>query len=40
MVQICWDSERLDLGRIGIQPDAKYLFTDYAKKLAIEPLLY
>lgn len=40
MVQICWDSDRLDLGRIGIQPDAKYLFTDYAKKLAIEPLLY
>ena len=34
MVQICWDSDRLDLGRIGIQPDPKYLFTSHAKNIA------
>ena len=24
-VQTCWDADRLDLGRIGIYPDARYL---------------
>jgi uncharacterized protein len=30
-IQICWDSDRLDLGRVGIMPDPKYLCTDVAK---------
>jgi uncharacterized protein len=30
-VQTCWDADRLDLGRVGIEPDAKYLCTDAAK---------
>lgn len=30
-VQTCWDADRLDLGRVGIRPDPKYLCTDAAK---------
>ncbi len=30
-VQTCWDADRLDLGRVGIKPDAKYLCTAAAK---------
>jgi len=30
-VQTCWDSDRLDLGRVGICPDPRRLFTDAAK---------
>jgi len=30
-VQTCFDSDRLDLGRVGIIPKAKYLCTDIAK---------
>lgn len=32
-VMTCWDSDRLDLGRVGIKPDAKYLCTDAAREL-------
>lgn len=31
VVQVCWDADRLDLGRVGIRPDARYLCTDAAK---------
>ena len=31
-VQTCWDSDRLDLGRIGIKPDPRYLCTEPAKQ--------
>jgi len=31
-VQTCWDSDRLDLGRVGIIPDLRYLCTDAAKQ--------
>ena len=31
-VQICWDADRLDLGRVGILPDPKYLCTESAKR--------
>ena len=31
-IQICWDSDRLDLARVLIKPDAKYLFTKKAKE--------
>ncbi len=30
-VQVCWDADRLDLGRIGIRPDLELLCTDAAK---------
>lgn len=30
-VQTCWDSDRLDLARVGIIPDPYYLGTDRAK---------
>ena len=32
-VMTCWDSDRLDLGRVGIKPAAKYLCTRTAKAL-------
>lgn len=31
-VQVCWDADRLDLGRVGIQPDPRYLCTECAKR--------
>lgn len=31
-VQACWDADRLDLGRVGIRPSAKYLCTHHAKR--------
>ena len=31
-VQTCWDSDRLDLGRVGIYPSPKRLCTEPAKK--------
>lgn len=34
-VQTCWDADRLDLGRVGIRPAAKYLCTDAAKNLEV-----
>jgi uncharacterized protein len=34
-VQVCWDSDRLDLGRVGIIPDPQYLCTDAAKDPAM-----
>ena len=34
-IQTCWDADRLDLGRVGIKPDAKYLSSHAAAH--IEP---
>jgi uncharacterized protein len=34
-IQTCWDSDRLDLGRIGITPHPSRLCTDIAKQPAI-----
>lgn len=36
VVQICWDADRLDIGRVGIIPDPKYFFTQYGQQLASE----
>ena len=33
IVQICFDSDRLDIGRVGYDVDPKYLTTEYAKNL-------
>lgn len=30
-IQACWDSDRLDLGRVGIRPDPRYLCTAMAQ---------
>jgi uncharacterized protein len=34
-VQTCWDSDRLDLGRVGIVPNPRYLCTPAAKSPAV-----
>ena len=34
-VQICWDADRLDLGRVGIRPDPDRLCTSAAKNTAM-----
>ena len=31
-LQTCWDSDRLDLGRVGITPDVRFLCTEVAKR--------
>ena len=33
-VGACWDADRLDLGRVGVAPDAHYMSTDTGKQLA------
>jgi uncharacterized protein len=33
-IQTCWDADRLDLGRVGITPEPRYLCTDVAKRAA------
>jgi len=37
-IQICWDSDRLDIWRLGIEPDPKYFYTGLAKQP--ETILY
>jgi uncharacterized protein len=32
VIQACWDADRLDLGRVGILPNSKYLCTNTAKQ--------
>ena len=36
IVQICFDSDRLDIGRVGYSVDTSYLATDYAKSLVVD----
>ena len=31
-VQTCWDSDRLDLGRVGIKPSSDRLCTEVARR--------
>ncbi|MBT4958205.1 MAG: hypothetical protein HOM78_10465 [Candidatus Marinimicrobia bacterium] len=33
-IATCWDADRLDLGRVGVVPNSKYLFSDEAKRIA------
>lgn len=35
-IRACWDADRLDLWRVGIKPDARYLCTPHAKKPATQ----
>ncbi len=39
VVQICFDSDRLDIGRVGYEVDVKYLATAYARKLVMDGLV-
>lgn len=34
LIGACWDADRLDLGRVGIKPNARYLSTDAGRSLA------
>lgn len=34
-VRICWDADRLDLGRVGVRPDPDYLCTPEARNPAL-----
>lgn len=36
VVQVCLDSDKLDLTRVGIKPKAKYMLTSYAKSLTLK----
>ena len=31
-IQTCWDSDRLDLGRVGMRPEVEYLSTEVARR--------
>ena len=33
VIQVCWDADRLDLPRIGVQPDPDLLNTPKAREL-------
>lgn len=35
IVQICFDSDRLDIDRVGYEVDTKYLATEYAKSIVM-----
>lgn len=35
-VMTCWDADRLDLGRVGIKPDPRYLCTGEGRNMARE----
>ena len=39
-VQTCWDADRLDLGRVGIRPSARYLCTEVARRGAVIAAAY
>lgn len=38
-IATCWDADRLDLERIGIQPNVSYLNTDIAKTIVINNIM-
>lgn len=35
-IACCWDADRLDLSRVGIQPDPRYLSTELGRRIADE----
>ena len=32
----CWDADRLDLGRVGMQPKARYMSTTFGREIAAD----
>ena len=39
-VMVCWDADRLDLGRVGIYPNARYLCTTTARETSFIEAAY
>ena len=39
-VMVCWDADRLDLGRVGIYPSARYLCTEVARDNSVIDAAY
>ena len=39
-VMVCWDADRLDLGRVGIYPSARYLSTGIARDSGVIDAAY
>lgn len=39
-IQTCWDADRLDLGRVGMRPQPRYLCTEYAKRTDVIAAAY
>lgn len=35
-VATCWDSDRLEIGRVGFVPDARFMSNEEAKRIALE----
>lgn len=35
-ISTCWDADRLDIGRVGMIPNSKYLFSAEARRIADE----
>lgn len=35
VIQACWDADRLDLWRVGIEPSPEYLCTPYARRMDV-----
>jgi uncharacterized protein len=33
-IATCWDADRLDLGRVGVIPDPKFMSTDFGREIA------
>jgi len=33
-IATCWDADRLDIGRVGITPNSKFMFSAEAKRIA------
>lgn len=33
-IATCWDADRLDLGRVGVIPDAEFMSTDFGREIA------
>jgi len=33
-IATCWDADRLDLGRVGIIPDSRFMCTDFGREIA------
>jgi uncharacterized protein len=32
----CWDADRLDLGRVGVEPSPEYMSTEFGREIAAQ----
>lgn len=35
-IATCWDADRLDIGRVGVLPDVKFINTEPAKEIVLK----